>query len=71
MFCDLSLTCSSLTSQYVSHFVDLNVTDQESQPNILTPSVQDPPGGGGHGNQLMYGPPRAGGGHLMLALLHL
>ena len=27
----------------------------------LTPSVRAPPGRGGHGNQLMYGPPRAGG----------
>ena len=27
----------------------------------LTPSVRAPPGRGGHSNQLMYGPPRAGG----------
>ena len=36
----------------------------------LTPSVRAPPrpGGGGHGNQLLYGPPRAGGGSLYAAV---
>ena len=29
--------------------------------NDLTPSVRTPPGRGGHGNQLMYGPPGPGG----------
>ena len=34
---------------------------QENKCLILTPSIRTPPGRGGHGNQLLYGPPRAGG----------
>ena len=35
----------------------------------LTPSVRTPPGpGGGHGNQLMYGPPPGPGGSLYAAV---
>ena len=47
-------------------------TTNESNANHLTPSVRAPPGRGGHGNQLMYGPPPGrGGGHFMLPFLHL
>ena len=28
---------------------------------MITPSIRDPPGRGGHDNQLMYGPPGPGG----------
>ena len=63
---------SAYNSQGVSYYTKSipsiwnfsKISNRERLTYALTPSIRDPPpapGGGGHGNQLLYGPPWAGG----------